>query len=344
MEKKYSNVCYVMTIYSLFLYLLHVEYSQIERTLFILDKGFPLKINNSILDVVYLGDFMHRKDDEYLKYFKMFRLRWVYYWYKRFCLFRKVSRKSRIYTQDHLFFASFLIGRNKYTLIEDGKDVVSFADKYFKSVYQRQQFFAYPLYKILYGPTYLAPMARNKYCESIISSNNCYLPPHLKHIKVEICDIVNRWNEISKKHKDLILKVFDICQEDLEKLREFDAILYTQNFYYYGRLTEEEQLDLYKRIIEKYKDYNLLIKPHPKDKLDYGKIHPKYKIWSKIVPSQLLSLCGIHFNKHITIFSTAVNDLGESEDIDWYGSEVHKKIFEWKGHIAPSVNVNVCSL
>lgn len=72
--------------------------------------------------------------------------------------------------------------------------------------------------------------------------------------------------------------------------------------------TREEQLEIYKDIIDKY-GFNdkIIIKPHPRDDINYEKIIPKSNVIEEIFPIEILNFTNIKFNKVITVSSTSVN-------------------------------------
>ena len=47
------------------------------------------------------------------------------------------------------------------------------------------------------------------------------------------------------------------------------VILLTQPYAIDGHMTEEEQMNVYRKIVSHYGEDNVVIKPHPRDKCDY---------------------------------------------------------------------------
>ena len=340
MKKKYDNVCFVTTIYALFLYLLHSDLDKIKKTLFIFSDTFPRVVGVRLPSHIFLKEKINKSNKLVLFFYNHPKIAWLYYKPLRWKLFWQVNKKYKLYAQDHLYFSSTIIGNHDYTLIEDSKDFFS------QDNLNRRPLRHYPwVYNLLYGPAEQRCIGRNPKCVELLSTST-NVAEELRHIKNSICDIHKEWEHASEEKKDFIMMVYGMGDNDVKMLKEFDAILFTQNIYFYSVLTKEEQVNLYKKIIEKYPYYRVLIKPHPIDEIEYERYIDNIRVWRPElpVPSQLLSLVGIRFKKYITIFSTAVNDLEPDADVDWYGTEVDEKIKHGFGIRPAPEGANLCSL
>ena len=89
------------------------------------------------------------------------------------------------------------------------------------------------------------------------------------------------------------------------------SLLITQPLYQDKFLkSENEQIELYQKIIDSYlKDENIIIKTHPREKIDYNKLKSNNKIIiiNDNFPIEILNFIpNLKFNKVITILSTSI--------------------------------------
>ncbi|MER2014579.1 MAG: glycosyltransferase family 52, partial [Methanobrevibacter sp.] len=71
------------------------------------------------------------------------------------------------------------------------------------------------------------------------------------------------------------------------------VLILTQAFFEQDISTLEEEIKIYEKFIEKFKEYNLIIKPHPRDLKNYKKIFDNINVLDKDFPIELLNLIGI---------------------------------------------------
>lgn len=96
-------------------------------------------------------------------------------------------------------------------------------------------------------------------------------------------------------------------------------------------VTEEEQVEIYRKILSNYDEDDVVIKPHPRDKIDYRKYFPKVMYFDKTVAMQFLAILGIKFERVVTVSSSAALSFGIDIPIDWYGYRVHPGILKGEG-------------
>ena len=94
---------------------------------------------------------------------------------------------------------------------------------------------------------------------------------------------------------------------------------------------EQEYADLLERIFSHYDYSQLLIKTHPRDHFNYVKYFPDIAVFDKPVNVELLSLFNFSFRKAVTISSAAVFSLPETIELDWFGPNIHPKIYAVSG-------------
>lgn len=145
--------------------------------------------------------------------------------------------------------------------------------------------------------------------------------------KIERINLKELWEKKSKEEKKEILNIFNVDSMILEKISSKKIILFTQPLSEDGIIGEREKIELYKKIITKYNEKELVIKTHPREKIKYEEIFRKYLIIKESFPSEILSFIGFKPEKAVTIFSSAVFGVGGNVKIDFYGTEIHEKLY-----------------
>ena len=99
------------------------------------------------------------------------------------------------------------------------------------------------------------------------------------------------------------------------------CILITEHLSNLGVLSEEEQIQFYlENVCLKYREEQIIIKPHPSDVLNYRKIFPNARVLEEKFPSEFLPfIFEDKPNKVITIGSTAVRLLEPYFDVEYIG-------------------------
>ena len=118
------------------------------------------------------------------------------------------------------------------------------------------------------------------------------------------------YNSLTKEDKNIIYNIF--VDKNLNfKAKEKMLLILTQPLYTDGLVTSLDiQVKIYSDIINKYKDYNIYVKPHPRDTYDYKRISNNIFIISKNIPIEILSYNNdVKFDKAITVTSTAINSI-----------------------------------
>ena len=145
--------------------------------------------------------------------------------------------------------------------------------------------------------------------------------------KVERINLKELWQNKSEEEQKEILDIFNVREDILEKISSKKIILFTQPLSEDGIIEEAEKIELYKKIITKYNEEELVIKKHPREKTKYEIIFKKSLIIKETFPSEILSFIGFKPEKAVTIFSSAVFGVGENIKIDFYGTEIHEKLY-----------------
>ena len=110
-KKKYSKICMICTVYSLFEYLLYSSVEDIKKTFFVFESWM-------------WPDFGDKFENSYCMVERGFRKKWEYvawlYWYLIKWFKLPNYKDADLFTLDHLPHYPVLIGKHKYTLLEDG--------------------------------------------------------------------------------------------------------------------------------------------------------------------------------------------------------------------------------
>lgn len=111
--------------------------------------------------------------------------------------------------------------------------------------------------------------------------------------------------------------------EDKEGLRF--TLLLTEPFAVTGRLPDEKaQVRLYRDVLARYaKNSQVLIKPHPRDSLDYRKFFPDARVMEKNIPMEVLNF-DEHFRvfRAVTVSSSAVEGLTCAQEKIYLGQDI----------------------
>lgn len=307
------------SLWSLLIYLIVNTLDDIKRThYFFADKGIPQEVRKQFKHHV----INIRWDDKinwrltqfcyiFIPFFNV--IRWP------FLLF------SDIWGIDQGFGIQSIIGRRSYTLVEDG--AVNYCTQDMTNTGRHKL-----IRKLLWGDIYLNDIGRNSKCRKIIltqPSNDSKLKD-----KTVIVDIPSLWNKSSDEKKSYILSRFNISSEDIKSLSSKKTILLTQPFSLDCGLSEEEQISMYRHIIRPYGEENVVIKPHPREKIDYASYFPKSLIFDKAVPFQLFGLLNIVFETVVTVSSTSAMSIkSDSTNVDFKGTTIDKRISDVYGII-----------
>ena len=330
--RKYKNTCIVGNIYGLFVYLLLCPDKEIEKTKFLIDTV----INKSAIKrepkhtdwidytlPIQAGKFTSR---DVWKFMIKMRLK---YWYIRF---------TNIFAQDNIPCVSPIVGYNKYNEIEDAPYLFSlYKDDFRLNSIELPRTLSGLKQRLKYGPIYGNHLGRNKQCTNRYVS---LLKPEdanseiLKGKKISEIKLEELWNVASEIKKSYILETFGIDKNELAQLQSAKTIILTQPFIDDAGLSLEEQIEIYQPYVEKYAHEGVIIKPHPREKIDYAAIFPNAIVMEGGIPMQIYNVLGANFKRAITICSTAVSSMMKDDtELIWVGTKVHPKVYETYGDV-----------
>lgn len=309
---KYS--CIIDTPFSLFLYLLMCKDGDWNKTVF------------------FIGDGIEETSIKHLKRTVYFPTDHCHYCTKKLLLRSKVRAlfyrmiyisHTKLYAQDHLEASSQLIGRNKYVHIEDAPGFYSFNHPEAARIPRGLRSKLRRL--ILLGPMYGQTYGRNKYCTDRWVTEVCDLQsPILQDRHCTLLNLKQLWNSASEEKKQYIYTVFGINEIVLQKLRKQHTIIFTQPFEE-GGLKMEDIVPILKPYIEKYKyDGGVVLKLHPRDKMEWNKAFSDVPVITLRIPMQILNILGVEYKRAITFFSTSISAMSPETEIIWLGTNYPK--------------------
>lgn len=298
------------SMYCLAFYLLINTKEDIEKTFFFMAPSIPLSLRTKFKNYTYL-DFNNSilyKNKVWLSLYMLIK--------------RKISWKflftAEIYGLD---FYWFLLRGLKMNYIEDGPFVFDIWER--STLYKNWQASKHEniikrtLKRILFGEYYSNPVGTSSFVKKIYSTTPVS-KPYYTNKQVEIVNLKEAWHNSSQEHKNYILSIFNISNNDLESMQSRNTIILTQPMYVDKVMSKEEQIDIYRQMIKKYGEENCIIKPHPRDLVDYQSIFPKSIYFNKAVPMQLLAIWGVSFKKIATVNSSSALSFGKEANIDWW--------------------------
>lgn len=320
-----QNVCICVVIYPLLQYLLLNDLETCKHhTAYILDESISAKIRGKLPAYTFPGF-------PQTPFYK--------FWRKIIRTFQALTRDIRhpylktatIYAQDH-DIVSILIGKHDYYLLQDAPNIYTAlaTDGCVQTMLKikKQQSLRGKIETAIYGVPFVYHHGNNDQCRKILLTEENDSPV-LKGKDCEVHGLKELWNSSSEEKKRLILDVFDISKSDLQQIQSRPIVFFSQPMA--DLLTEQEYVDLLKKIFSHYDHSLLLIKTHPRDYFNYRKFFPDIEVFDKPVNVELLSLFNFSFQKAVTISSAAVFSLPENIELDWFGPNIHPKIYAVSG-------------
>lgn len=240
-------------------------------------------------------------------------------------MLRKIqNEEAKLYGVDFLDLGKRFFFKEKLYMIEEGTATYTrlIEKKSFKEILIKifNKFLLLEEREKIYG-------YGDKVKKIYLTENLCKEIPKGLEKKAEIINLKDLWNKKSEEEKKIILDTFNFNNEILKKVDENTVMLFTQPLSEDNVITEAEKIELYLKIMKKYNNQSIIIKPHPREKTDYSKYFPSCYVMKEKYPVEILELVGINIKKAVTIFSSAAFGLGKNIKIDFYGTEINNKIF-----------------
>lgn len=226
-----------------------------------------------------------------------------------------------IYAQDHIL-PSYSFIRGKFSVIEDG--TMSYLEAKQEYEKEKERSFLSRWKRRIKGkiPSCgISSKVDKVYLRGILPTPFC-----IQH-KVEYIDIHSLWRAKTTEEQRWILKFFGFQQRNLKLLQSKKVILFSQPLSEDGIMTEEEKVEIYRKILEKENLKDVIIKAHPREVTEYSRYFVGISILQERTPFELYLFHGLTGKKVITLFSTAVYGLKDFEVI-FYGTKEHEVLRE----------------
>jgi hypothetical protein len=323
-ENKITRVCIVDTVFTLFVYLLYSSEVELENTYYFFSNGVAKSIREKFANHYFFD--ITRKINKNI-FWRIINLCIIGYFRWPFLI------TAEIYGHDHLDWSSFIIRKRNYTYIEDGPKVLSatFKSKTYSDCgeFWRNNSFHANIRKIVYhfiSGIYKRPVANNTQCKAVILTVDDDVPYIAGKVKY-IIPLSIAWENSSEEKKQYILGIYNVSKDTINALQSKTHILLAQQFD--DPVLDTDKVNIYKEILKKYDPTCMVIKPHPRDTVDYKKYFPDIYVFDKPIPMQLLLLIGgLNFKKAITICSSSINLFPDSVEKEWIGSAVHPLLYK----------------
>lgn len=328
----YKNTCIIGNIYGLFVYQLMCPDDEIDRTLFFIDTVInKTTIKKAPKHTVWIDYTLLEQTGQLSSrdaWLFMLNMRLKYWW---ICF-------TNIFAQDNIPCASPIIGYKKYNEIEDAPYLFSLYKSNFRlNSFELPHSLSGLKQRLKKGPIWGNHLGRNKQCKNRYVS---LLRPEdadmdlLKGKRMTEIKLDELWSAASEKKKALVLETFGIEKKDLALIQSANTIILTQPFMDDAGLSLKEQIDLYRPYVEKYEKEGVIIKPHPREKIDYKEFFPNITVLQSGIPMQVFNVLGTSFIRAITVCSTAVSSMMKDDtEIVWIGTNVHPKIHKVYGDV-----------
>lgn len=320
-----KNVCYVGTPFALLLYILKCDMKDIRHTLFFCCSSLRKDIVERIENRVFIDEkYYHKCSWRELALFNLTK----YIKYPSLIY-------GNLYVQDHLGMCSNIVGNRNYTLIDDAPFSYTIAETIAFQPYKPNKGDTIKekiAYFLSFGPSHGQFYGTSKQCTNRwVTDKRDIESKFIKGKTYEYISLEKCWANSSQEKKEYLKHIFNIPTDINNFASDSDAIILTQPMTIDCGLTEEEQINIYRPYIEKYK--NVIIKPHPRDNVDYLKYFSNTIILKTPAPMQLLCLLGLNPKVAVTIFSTALSSLPDTTEKIYIGTKIHPNIVRIYGDL-----------
>jgi len=219
--------------------------------------------------------------------------------------FRNTFKHADFYVfNDAMPFVAYMMLKyraNHFTLVEEGEAIYTTLKKDLKYYIKRCS--AYPL---AFGNSKIINRVLVRFPERLSVS--------IRH-KAEKFSLRTLESNLDEEQKENIIRFFDIHKADF-KQTEKALLLITQPLSEDALVEESYKIALYQKMINAYgSDYQLYVKPHPRERTDYSQVFPHSLLVKNDFPIEALSLLGFRFKKVMTLFSTAIHAVDAEESL-----------------------------
>lgn len=341
MSKEKINIGFFITVYSFFLYLLINGYN--EKDIFIFTDLFPKEVSRNVkhIEVAHIGfidggpkmaplNSIRGILENIIGYWKYF----YGYLKLRILLFIKTYNKNvEVYGHAHVPLTFMFYENENSNIIEDG------LLNYTADICETHEI--NPLIdKILhlFGIYFLN---MNEGFGSHKNIKNVYLTREFNHPlikdKITAIDMQKMWDSLPDNEQKKILNIFNINIDKLN-FNGKTALILTEPLFKEKLATFEEEQEIYNHFINKFKNYNIIIKPHPRDEKNYNEIYPNVTVIDRFFPIELLTLININPTIVCSVVSTALLNFKDSKIYVYPKKLSNKRLNEVREKLLKMIN------
>ena len=257
--------------------------------------------------------------------------------FKHSCHKKLVEREFKIdlkrYSDIYIYHDGTKLGRylqdkkQKYHLIEDGINTYQILREIPSRLFplppkNKIKYFL----KFFFNIGYL-PCGQNRFCLSIEVNDKSNLA--ITHRNLVEVPKESLYGRLTNKQKLILYKIF---VSGIFLQGSYDVILLTIPLFKDKYVKSEYmQIKIYKDIIEdlELRGESVVIKPHPRDNVDYSRYFTNNIIIDKNIPTEVLNYNPeLHFKKGITILSSSLDSIDFVDQKEWYGIEYLDKKYK----------------
>ena len=141
-------------------------------------------------------------------------------------------------------------------------------------------------------------------------------------------DLTSYWRTLSEQMKSNIYSLFNYEEISLDK---GFFLLLTQPIELYSKLSEMDKINIYKEILDKYADVNILIKPHYLETTSYEHYFPNVTVFRGSYPIELLAMNINNPGTVLTLFSTGALAFEKRSKVLWFSNYNKKELIDTFG-------------
>lgn len=166
------------------------------------------------------------------------------------------------------------------------------------------------------GETYL-PFGFNRFVKHVLLTGKHPVPSIVKK-KAKLIKIHKLWNQKTKKEQDEILDIYSFPRQKIEdNLKNGkDCLLLGVSSSSIGLCTEEQEIAMYREMMEPFGQERFIIKPHHQNRVDLRKYFPNCLILPKDFPIDLVELLGLEFHRVIGANCSALFNVFSSSIVE----------------------------
>lgn len=156
----------------------------------------------------------------------------------------------------------------------------------------------------------------SRFCKEMIVNDAAKPVCYIRHKKVTEWNVDKHIEALDAQQRDRIFQVYaEAYGLKIDVGQTYDLLLTTPLCHDGYLPSEGSQIKFYKDIIRDHLNYPVLIKPHPRDTVDYKKLFPRCIVIDKNIPSEVLTLSqSLRLGTVLTLASTSGSSFGEKAE------------------------------